>query len=745
MSVDFKQVYEFGPYRLDTSRALLLREGEVVPLAHKALETLAILVRNSGQVVSKDELMREVWPDAFVEEGSLARNISVLRKALGESPTEHQYIETIPRRGYRFVATVSEPANGNPANGNPQPPEANGPASSVIPAAAPVQIIEAPLIEAPQSTLAAAAQPLRQSDWRRKGAIALLVFVALIAGLAYAFKRVIEATSADSPPEKMVVTRFTTTGSSIAAAISADGKYVAYATDDAGLQSIWVKQVATASLVQIVRPADVSYQGLAFSPDGNYVYYNMWDKKSVGVIYRVPVLGGTPVKVIHDVMPSIAVSPDGRRLAFVRGLAAEKAQALMTANVDGTDEKQLAHRAGSAWFTHPAFSPDGKTLACSAGSKGEKGISDIEVICIPAEGGEERTITSERWLGIAGLAWLGGGKGLLVCATIKARSPFQIWSISYPDGAARKLTNDLDGYFGLSLTRDSSTLVTVQDDQVSNIWVAPGGQSEQARKINSEKYEGLGLAWTPDGRVVFRSWSTGQPDIWIMDRDGGNKKPLTSDDSEDLDPTVTPDGRHILFTSNRAGSFHIWRMDTDGNNLKQLTEGSGEWSARSTASGWVVYASSAAGKQNLWKIPIDGGTPIRLTNKYSYLPALSPDGRLVAYSYWDEEAAPQQWGREIISVETGQHVKTLEVPRSASRSSGDVLFRWTPDGRALTYIDFRDGGTNLWTLPIDGAPARQLTNFKDDRIFWFDWSATGDLVCSRGIHTSDVVLISNFK
>lgn len=726
MSVDLKQVYEFGPYRLDTARALLLREGEVVPLTHKALETLAILVRNSGQVVSKDELMREVWPDAFVEEGSLARNISVLRKALGESPSEHQYIETIPRRGYRFVATVNEAAN--------------LPALRQSEAVAPIQTIEAYT-----SSLPPAAQPSTKSGWRTKAAIILLAFVMLVAGLAYAFKRVIEGAGADSPPDKMVVTRFTTTGRSMAAAISADGKYVAYATDDAGLQAIWVKQVATGSLVQIVRPADVSFQGLAFSHDGNYVYYNLWDKKSVGAIYRVPVLGGTPVKVIHDVMPSIAVSPDGRRLAFVRGLAAEKAQALMTASVDGTDEKQVARRAGSAWFTHPAFSPDGKTIACSAGSKGEEGISEIGVICVPAEGGLVRPVTSERWLGIAGLAWLEDSKGLLVAATNRARSSFQIWSISYPDGAARKLTNDLDGYFGLSLTRDSSTLVTVQDDLVSNIWVAPGGDATQARKINSEKYEGLGLAWTPDGRVVFRSWSSGQPDIWIMDRDGGNKKPLTSDDSEDLDPTVTPDGRHVLFISNRSGSFHIWRMDTDGSNLKQLTEGSGEWCARPTSSGWVVYASSSAGKQNLWKIPIDGGTPIRLTTKYSYMPALSPDGRLVAYSYWDEETTPQQWGREIISIETGQPVKTLDVPRSASRSSGDVLFRWTPDGRALTYVDFRDGGTNLWSLPISGAPARQLTNFKDDRIFWFDWSATGDLVCSRGIHTSDVVLISNFK
>ena len=743
MSVEIKQVYEFGPYRLDTARALLLRDGQVVPLAHKALETLALLVRHSGQVVSKEELMREVWPDAFVEEGSLARNISVLRKALGEGPAEHQYIETIPRRGYRFVAAVSESF---PA-ADLERPEAT-PADPVItpaieraPAIEPSREIEAYKIAPSPAALPRAGK----SDWRKKGAIILLALVAALAGLAYALKRVTGVGGPDSPLQRMQVTRFTTTGSSIHAAISADGKYVTYVTDDAGLQSLWVKQVATGSLVQIVKPADVSYQGLAFSPDGNYVYYNLWDKKGVGVIYRVPVLGGAATRVVFDVMPSLSISPDGTRIAFVRGFAAEKAQALMTANVDGSDEKSLARRSGSAWFMQPAWSPDGKMIACSAGSVGEEGISTIEIIVLPAGGGEERIITSERWLGIAGMEWLGDGTGLLIAANVKARTPFQIWSVSYPDGAARKITNDLDGYFGVSLTKDSSTLVTVQDDLISNIWVAPGGASGQARKINSEKYEGLGLAWTPDGRVVFRSWTSGQPDIWIMDQDGGNKKALTSDDSDDLAPTVTRDGRYILFTSNRTGNFHIWKMDTDGNNLKQLTEGTGEWLARSSPDGWVVYASSAAGKQNLWKISIDGGTPVRLTSKYSYLPEVSPDGKLVAYSYWDEESSPQQWRREIISIDGGQRVKTFEVPRSAVRSSGDVLLRWSPDGRALTYIDFRDGGTNLWSLPLDGSPVKQLTDFKDDRIFWFDWSAKGDLVCSRGVQTADVVLISNFK
>jgi Tol biopolymer transport system component/DNA-binding winged helix-turn-helix (wHTH) protein len=735
---DSTPYYEFGPFRLDSTRRLLLREGKAVPLTHKAFETLALLVQNSGRIVEKDELMREVWPDTFVEEGSLARNISVLRKALGEGPSDHHYIETIPKRGYRFVARVRE------VHDPIEQLEAHS--DSVSPAEV-VSIQETSL--PPEAGFYGLVAGPPAAARQRHGTYTpwLVAAAVIIAALAYIIVQMNRAPRRSVPGESMKVTRFTTTSQSLDGAISPDGKYVVYVTVEGGKQSLWVKQVATSSNVQIVPPGDVTYQGLAFSPDGNYVFFNQWDRKTVGAIYQVPALGGIPNKIITDVMPSLAVSPDGKKIAFIRGLAAEKAQALMVANIDGSDVREVSRRGGTKWYVQPAWSPDSKTIACSAGSEGSQGFSTVQLIEISATGGEERVISQQKWLGVGGIAWLKDRSGLVLTATDHMQMPLQIWTVSYADGVARKVTSDVNGYSGLSMTSDGATLVTVQQDVISNLWVLPSGNTAQARKVTSGKYEGFSFAWAPANKIVFRSWASGNADLWIMDQDGSNKKQLTSDPSEETEPIVTPDGRYIIFISNRGGSFNIWRMDIDGSNLKQLTSGPGEWAiSYSVAENSIVYVAPESGKQTLWKVSVDGGQPQQLTTKYSYMPAVSPDGKLIAYSYWDETATPQQWGREIISIKDGRKTQSFNLPKSAVVWTGSVLLRWMPDGRGLSYIDRVGGVCNVWGLPLDGSAAKPVTDFKDDEIFWFDWSPDGKSVaCSRGLISSDVVLITDFR
>ncbi|HET9532904.1 MAG TPA: DPP IV N-terminal domain-containing protein, partial [Blastocatellia bacterium] len=650
---------------------------------------------------------------------------------------DHHYIETIPKRGYRFVARVREvlgtegTLDGELSRTVGLSEETDHPAENDF---GPLRdVLRAPAVGGLR-------EQRNYAAWAVAAAIAL-------AALAYLAAQLFRPSSQGVPGEAMTVTRFTTNANSLDGAISPDGKYVVYAVLEEGKQSLWVKQVATSSNVQIIPPDDVSYQGLAFSPDGDYVYFNLWDRKSVGAIYRVPALGGVPQKLITDVMPSLAISPDGKRIACIRGLAAEKAQALLVANSDGSDVREISRRAGTQWYMQPAWSPDGKTIACSAGSAGDKGVSSVQLVEVSATGGPERIISPKKWLGVGGIAWLKDGSALVLTATDHMQMPSQIWTVSYKNGEARKVTNDVNGYFGLSLTADAQTIVTVQQDILANLWVMPGSNTSQARKVTSGKYEGFSFSWTPDNKIVFRSWASGNADLWIMDQDGGNKKQLTSDSSEDSDPVVTPDGRYIIFISNRSGSFNIWRMNIDGSNLKQLTFGPGEWAVSySIAENAVVYVSSDSGKQTLWKVNIEGGTPRQLTTRYSYTPVVSPDGKLIAYSFWDEEANPQQWGREIISIKDGQRVKTFNLPRSAMIGSGQVLLRWTPDGRGLSYIDRSGGIANIWTLPLDAGQPVPVTDFKDDQIFWFEWSPDGNnLACSRGIVSSDVVLINNFR
>jgi DNA-binding winged helix-turn-helix (wHTH) protein len=113
MNQPAKLFYEFGPFRLDTAERLLLRNGDEVSLTPKVFDLLLVLVENGGHILEKDELMKAVWPDAVVEETNLTRNISTLRRALGEGQDTRKYIETIPWRGYRFVASVREITNNN--------------------------------------------------------------------------------------------------------------------------------------------------------------------------------------------------------------------------------------------------------------------------------------------------------------------------------------------------------------------------------------------------------------------------------------------------------------------------------------------------------------------------------------------------------------------------------------------------------------------------------------------------------
>jgi serine/threonine protein kinase/sugar lactone lactonase YvrE len=585
---------------------------------------------------------------------------------------------------------------------------------------------------------------------KRGALVALAALVLVGAAIAYfVYSRAVKSPVNNSSPtflQNMQVTQLTTSGKSIDAVISPDGKYVAYVVEEAGKQSVWLRQVATSSNVQILAPEDVSYQGLKFSGDSNFIYYNLWDRKGVGVIYQIPALGGAPPrKIINDTMPGVTVSPDGKHLAFVRGYAARNEGALIVANADGTGERVLVSRKSPDGCYGGAWSPDGKSLAIVLWNDSSKTMSLVE---IPADGGPEKLITSQRWAGIGGVSWLGDGSGLVMIAADERKSPAQIWFIPYPSGEPRKITNDLNGYNNLSLTDDSSTMVTVRGRGLANVWVTSAAETHNARQITSGNSEGgVGLAWTPDGRIVYSSIISGNWDLWMMSADGSLQKQLTFDSRANRLPAVSPDGRYIAFVSDRAGTDHIWRINIDGSNPKQLTTVEGDSLPDFSTDGqWVLYTSTAAGKPSTWKVPVEGGTPVQVTEGQTPGAVVSPDGKLLAGSYWNEQANPQHWELALISYPDGKIVRTLTAPITAFGDEGTILLHWTADGRGLAYRDNSGGFSNIWILPIDGGAPKQLTDFKSDRLFWFDLSADGNkIACARGAWNSDVYLIKGFK
>jgi eukaryotic-like serine/threonine-protein kinase len=307
-----------------------------------------------------------------------------------------------------------------------------------------------------------------------------------------------------APSPSMTINRLTNSGRATAAAISADGNYVVYGLEDGGKQSLWLRQVKSTSEKEIVAPQETHLVGPAFSHDGNLIYYTAAPRNVLanitfrGVLYQVPTLGGTPRKVVENVNGPVALSPDGRRIAFIRTSEGEPhVDALMVASVDGTGERQLTTKRDKAYLDpNPAWSPDGKTIICGAGVEPDYFYESI--LEVSAEDGKERWLTAHKWFQVSRLAWLTDRSGLIAVAHEKLGRGSQIWHVSYPAGDVQRITHDLNGYgnnqelsASLSLTADSKNLVVVQHDSTSKIWVTATGEDEsRARAISTGKLDG---------------------------------------------------------------------------------------------------------------------------------------------------------------------------------------------------------------------------------------------------------------
>src|SRR3989442_772483 len=336
--------------------------------------------------------------------------------------------------------------------------------------------------------------------------VALLALV--LAGVGYGIYKWTAKQSKPAPAfQSAKFKRLTTSGKASDAAISPDGKWVAHVKSDAGQRSLWLRQEATTSDTQIVPPSWQNYYGITFSKDGDYIYYVFGEPNNPATraLYQVPALGGASRKVIGQVESPVSLSPDGMRLAFVRGSPTQTA--LVVANADGTGERQVAVRKLTNGYSTggPSWSPDGKLLASTVtvGPPNEAVAGNI-VVEVQVESGAERPITSQKWPPAGGsVAWLSDGSGLVVIAIDPGTVSRQLWHISYPGGEVRKITNDLNNYNRLSLTADSSALVTVQTEGEMNLWVAPQGDAGRARQISSGRSDGqAGLSGVPAGKKI---------------------------------------------------------------------------------------------------------------------------------------------------------------------------------------------------------------------------------------------------
>jgi len=569
--------------------------------------------------------------------------------------------------------------------------------------------------------------------------ILLIVGVGAVAFSIYWFKWKKELSDVSTGKK---ITRLTTTGTIGSATISPDGKYVVYsAIDEATRQSsLWLRHVATSSNVQIVPPAgpDINFGQTTFSPDSNYVYFIRNERNTRGVLFEVPVLGGSPKKILDDVT-RISFSPEGSRFAFSRRDPSGQ-DAVRIANADGSDDYVLSVRKHPEYYLPgAAWSPDGQTIACPMG--GWEGGYYRSIAFINVADGIVKDVPLHRWNNLDRISWLTDGSGVLTTANDKPTDPYQIWMVSFPTGEARTLTDDLNDYRNLSLTSDSRSLVATLSDSTSNVWVTPIAQPTGGQQLTSSKYNGS-VAWTPDGRVIYFSRDSGNDEMWVMGTDGHGKRQLTDDGNGKRYPCVTADGRSIVFDSYRSGNIQLWTIGIDGSNARPLTNGPGFAADCSRTDQSVIYTTFAPGGFRIWKVSAEGAEPTPVIDKYALIPSVSPDGKLIACYYVADITRATKLG--IFSIEGGEPISQFDLLMNAGAGSPSV--RWMPDGRSVAYIATQGGVSNIWLQSIDGGPPKQMTDFTTGRVFWFDISRDGkQLAMSRGTVTSDVVLLKDFK
>jgi len=571
---------------------------------------------------------------------------------------------------------------------------------------------------------------------------AILVLIA--AGIAYTLYRLTHRRT-PTGATAMKITQLTTSGNVLRPAISPDGKYVVYIQVDKNHQpGLWLYQVATGSNVEIVAPIAPGLIPPKFSNDGSYVYYVNYEKDHPnGVLCKIASLGGEPRKLFDNLSSAVSFSPDGQQLAFVRRAEGGEFR-LMVANEDGSAERTVhAFRPPEHLFNHPAWSPNGKTIAVPVRTSAPD--NHTRLVAVSVGSGEVKPIGSHIWSAVLSPSWLSDGSGLIAAATeATSLDQPQVYEISYPEGEVRRITVDLYSYSGMGVTADGQSLVTVKNEIHSTLWI--GSVDRTGRAVEDHVQAGSdgteGIDWTPDGRIVYTAPTATEENLGSMDAAGNGRKQLTALGVEGewiMNPSVCGDGKHIVADSNHGGNFGMLRINADGSNLSQLTSGSFLSSPSCSPDGtWVVYNTKEPG---LWKISINGGETTRLTRESTGYPTVSPDGKWIVCVFWPDPNKPASKVALLPSA-GGSFAKTLDWKGGTENAQG---VRWTPDGQSLTYAANDGVAENLWNQSLGGGPPRQITNFQTGAIFSFAWSRDGKrLAVVRGSRSNDIVMISNF-
>lgn len=711
---------QFGVFELDLRRAELRKQGVKVKLQEQPLKVLQVLLENPGQIVSREDLRRRIWPaNTFVEfDQGLYSAMARLRDALGDSSDSPRFIETVARRGYCFVAPVAITPSLRDTQGRDE---------------------------------------AKQAPRRRDTLDVRRLITSMLAGLIGGAFLLIIVFAFDIAGAREWLRRSTVNGVQVeritdfvgvkeSPAISPDNKTVAFVAPVNGRKQIWIRLLAGGSPLQLTHD-DADHENPRWTPDSSSLIYFTPNPSPAepGTIWELSALGGVTRK-IASAMSGADISHDGRRIAIFQLRGADLA--LVTISFDGTLLREIKRFPKAYGYDFPRWSPDDRWIAYV---RGWSYMFDFSLQIISSEGGEPLDVAHGEIL--RGLSWLPDSFHLVYSSssgsTILYPPIFNLRMISRTGDGDRQLTFGEVSYVEPDVVagRLSASRVRIQSD----IWSFPVSGSPQqntrdALRITRQTGQAQTPSVSPDGKeFVYLSDSGGHGNLWVATTDGSKTRQITFE----RDPSVvigvpiwSPAADRIVFILTRQGRTGEWVVNSDGSNLRQLvTLGSGaSWSPDGR---WLYY-----GKEHcIEKIPVDGGPAERVRCQHAPgAESLSADGSTL---YYYDSAENAVGGVEIWKAkpENGSPELLARIPASRLPFDGwlwqQVL---SPDGNWLAAPLLDRGTTNLWVQRANGGPMRQLTDFGERSVLIVrrvSWSPDGKYIYAAVADTdADIVLLN---
>ncbi|GAC1640949.1 MAG: hypothetical protein NVS9B14_22530 [Candidatus Acidiferrum sp.] len=537
--------------------------------------------------------------------------------------------------------------------------------------------------------------------------------------------------------------RITQHGKAAAVAISNDGQTIAYVLRGGVEQSIMLRRTGDSADIQLVAPVEVNYAGLAFSPDGQFLYFTASSKENhlYSSLYKISVQGGAATKLVDDIDTAVSFSPDGSKFAFIRGIPDKRANDLLVANADGSDVKTVVRKSGlvyAASLIAPAWSPDGKTIVFTNYAASNRRL----LLAVSPDGtGLRELYKSHEDLGRA--QWLPDGTSLLVpVREEKLGERGQFWRVEFPSGSAQRILNDTKDYSLMwnTLSRNGRALATVETTVTGDLSLLPNGETTNERQLTTDGALVVYVSKFGKDRILYE---TREGHVYTADSEGGNAKEIGIGGKGMLDVSACGDGKHIVYAELGEDTQDIWRADADGSNGVQLTHDKSAKMPNCSPDGqWAIYWNDE--QRSFYRVPVAGGraTQVSLPNPSDPYVRISPDGNWVTYTAEGESSATKEYNVVIAPANGGAPVRTFPmVP-----GMGMAPPQWSIDGRSLYFNLMRQGASNIWKMDTPGGELKQITNFPSGLIASYTWSADGKtLYVARGTKSSDVVLLKSGK